>query len=166
MISISLIIATHKRLTKIQEPNGNFLSFGYTDSLLTSVTNEAGQTISFGYDNKGRLTSVTDALSAPNRTWTYSYDATDHLLQVTDPAGGKYQYAYLINGPMKSITDKNNNVVDIIYYGDATISEMIGCNRRISFSYDTTQKVSIATDYVPKAKPDVTSTLQLTELIG
>lgn len=148
--------AIHKRLTKIQEPNGNFLSFGYTDSLLTSVTNEAGQTISFGYDNKGRLTSVTDALSAPNRTWTYSYDATDHLLQVTDPAGGKYQYAYLINGPMKSITDKNNNVVDIIYYGDATISEIIGCNRRISFSYDTTQKVSIATDYVPEGENQVT----------
>ena len=148
--------ATHKRLTKMQEPNGNFLNFGYTDSLLTSVANEAGQTISFGYDNKGRLTSVIDALTTPNRTWTYTYDATDHLLQVTDPAGGKFQYAYLINGPMKSITDKNNNVVNIIYYGDATISELIGCNRRISFSYDTTQKVSIATDYVPEGENQVT----------
>src|SRR5690606_6684343 len=28
----------HRRLTRIEEPNGNFLQLGYTDSLITSVT--------------------------------------------------------------------------------------------------------------------------------
>ena len=52
--------STHKRLTKMQEPNGNVLNFGYTDSLVTGITNTAGQTISLSYTN-GKLASVTDA---------------------------------------------------------------------------------------------------------
>lgn len=148
--------ATHKRLTRIQEPNGNFINFNYADTLLTSLTNNAGQTISFAYDSKGRLITVTDAIAAPARSWSYSYDASNNLLQVTDPLGGKYNYNYLINGPVKSVTDKNSNVVDIIYYNDFTVSEMIGCNKRMSFSYDTAQKATVVTDYLESGTNQVT----------
>lgn len=148
--------ALHKRLTRIQEPNGNFINFNYADTLLTSLTNNAGQTISFAYDSKGRLITVTDAIAAPSRSWSYSYDASNNLLQVTDPLGGKYNYSYLINGPVKSVTDKNSNVVDIIYYNDFTVSEMIGCNKRMSFSYDTVQKATVVTDYLESGTNQVT----------
>ncbi len=148
--------ALHKRLTRIQEPNGNFINFNYADTLLTSLTNNAGQTISFAYDSKGRLITVTDAIVAPSRSWSYSYDASNNLLQVTDPLGGKYNYSYLINGPVKSVTDKNSNVVDIIYYNDFTVSEMIGCNKRMSFSYDTAQKATVVTDYLESGTNQVT----------
>ncbi|MBX9782098.1 MAG: T9SS type A sorting domain-containing protein [Chitinophagaceae bacterium] len=149
--------STHKRITRMQEPNGNFLSFGYTDSLLTSITNAAGQSISFSYDAKGRLASVTDAVASPTRSWTYTYDASDYLTQVTDALGGKYKYTYLINGPVKSVTDMNSNVVDVIYYNDFTVSEMIGCNKRLSFSYDTTQKTTLVTDYLQSGQNQVTT---------
>lgn len=148
--------SVHKRITRLQEPNGNFINFNYTDTLLTSLSNNAGQTISFTYDSKARLSTVTDAITSPTRFWTYSYDASNNLTQVTDPLGGKSKYTYIINGPVKSVTDKNNNVVDIIYYNDYTVSEMIGCNKRLSFSYDTAQKTTVVTDYLESGTNQVT----------
>lgn len=121
----------------MEEPNGNYINFNYTDTLLTSIVNGAGQTINFTYNLQGRLATVTDAIAAPSRTFTYSYDAAGNLKEVKDPLNGKYQYTYLVNGPMKSIMDKNNNKVDIIYFSDMSISELVGCNKRLSFSYDT-----------------------------
>ena len=42
--------AVHKRITKMQEPNGNTINFNYTDTLLTSLVNTAGQSITFTYN--------------------------------------------------------------------------------------------------------------------
>ena len=140
--------AVHRRITRMEEPNGNYINFSYTDSLLTGITNAAGQAINFTYNPQSRLASVIDAIAAPSRTFTYTYDAGGNLKEVKDPLNGKYQYTYLVNGPMKSIADKNNNKVDIIYFPDLTIRELIGCNKRLSFSYDTTIQTTIVTDHL------------------
>lgn len=140
--------ATHKRITKLQDANSNVISFNYTDTLLTSMVNSAGQTISFAYNISGNLTAVTDAITSPSRTYTYTYDGHGDLTQVTDPLGGKDKYTYLVNGPMKTLADKNSNTIDIIYYGDLMVSELIGCNKRMSFSYDTTTNITVVTDYL------------------
>jgi RHS repeat-associated protein len=140
--------AIHKKVTRMQEPNGNFINFNYTDSLLSSMTNNAGQSISFTYNPQGRLATVVDAIATPTRTFTYSYDGLGNLKEVKDPLNGKYQYTYLANGPMKSLADKNNNKVDIIYFPDLSTSELIGCNKRISFSYDTTSNTTVVTDHL------------------
>ncbi len=140
--------ATHKRITRMEEPNGNYISFSYTGELLTTMSNAASQTITFNYNPDGRLISVTDAVSTPARTFTYSYDAAGNLKEVKDPLNGKYQYTYLVNGPMKSLADRNNNKVDIIYFPDLTARELIGCNKRLSFSYDTTSQTTIVTDHL------------------
>jgi RHS repeat-associated protein len=139
--------ATHKKITRLEDPNGNFISFNYTDSLLTSMVNKAGQSISLTYNN-GLLISITDAVASPVRTYTFTYDANGNLKQVTDPLGGTNKYTYLVNGPMKTISDKNNNVVDIIYYSDFSTSEIIGCNKRISFSYNAVSLISVVTDHL------------------
>jgi len=138
----------HKQVTRMEEPNGNIINFNYTDTLLTSMVNGAGQTINFTYNTQGRLATVTDAIAAPSRTFTYTYDAAGNLKEVKDPLNGKYQYTYLINGPMKSIMDKNNNKVDIIYFSDFSISELVGCNKRLSFSYDTASQKTVVTDHL------------------
>ena len=140
--------AVHKRITKMEEPNGNYINFTYTDSLLTAMTNAAGQSISFTYNPQGRLASVVDAIAIPSRTFTYTYDAGGNLKEVKDPLNNKYQYTYLVNGPMKSLADKNNNKVDIIYFPDFTTRELIGCNKRLSFSYDTISKTTFVTDHL------------------
>lgn len=139
--------AIHKKITRVQEPNGNFINFNYTDSLLTTMVNAAGQTVSFTYNASGRLATVVDAVATPSRTYTYSYDAAGNLKEVTDPLGGKFSYTYLINGPMKTLADKNNNKIDIIYFPDFSARELIGCNKRISFSYDTGYNKTVVTDH-------------------
>ncbi len=140
--------AVHKRITRMEEPNGNYINFTYIDSLLTAINNAAGQSISFTYNPQGRLATVVDAIATPSRTFTYTYDAAGNLKEVKDPLNNKYQYTYLVNGPMKSLSDKNNNKVDIIYFPDRTIRELIGCNKRLSFSYDTSSKTTFVTDHL------------------
>ncbi|MEI9809563.1 MAG: hypothetical protein WDO16_17785 [Bacteroidota bacterium] len=107
--------STHKRITRIEDPNSNFINFTYTDTLLTSVTNAAGQSVSFTYTN-GKLTAATDAIATPVRSYTYTYDGGGNLTQVTDPLNNTTKYSYLVNGPMKTMTDKNNNKADIVYF--------------------------------------------------
>jgi len=34
------------------------------------------------------------------------------------------KYTYLINGPMKTLADENNNLVDIIYYPDLRLMNL------------------------------------------
>lgn len=148
--------AIHKKITRMEEPNGNFLNFSYTDSLLTTITNTAGQTITLAYNNKGNIQTITDALTSPTRVYSYTYDNVNNLKQVTDALGGTNKYTYLVNGPMKTISDKNNNTADIIYYGDYTVSEIVGCNKRQSFSYDTTLQVTTVTDYLQSGANQVT----------
>ncbi len=138
----------HRRITRIEEPNGNFLNFIYTDSLLTAMSNPAGQSISFTYNPQGRLATVVDAIAIPSRTFTYSYDGNGNLKEVKDPLNGKYQYSYLVNGPMKSLADRNNNKIDIIYFPDFSLRELVGCNKRMSFSYDTASRTTIVTDHL------------------
>lgn len=151
----------NKRITKMQDPNGNYINFNYSDTQLVSIINTAGQTINFTYNTTGRLATMTDATAAPFRTFTYLYDNAGNLKEVTNPLGGKHKYTYLVNGPMKTMTDKNNNVVDIIYRPDLSVSELIGCNKRISFSYDTTQKKTVVADYVASGNQVTTYTYQV-----
>ncbi len=148
--------ATHKKVTRIEEPNGNFLNFNYTDTLLTTITNTAGQSITLAYNGGGNLQTITDALTTPTRIYSYTYDNVNNLKEVTNPLNGKVKYTYLVNGPMKTMSDKNSNTVDIIYYGDYTVSEIVGCNKRQSFSYDTTLQVTTVTDYLQSGANQVT----------
>lgn len=148
--------ASHKKVTKIDEPNGNTLNFTYTDTILTGISNTAGQMINLAYNAQGNLQTITDAITVPARTITYQYDNAYNLKQVTDPLGSIIKYTYLVNGPMKSLSDKNNNVVDIIYYPDYSVSEIIGCNKRQSFTYDTTLNETTITDYLQNGQNQVT----------
>lgn len=58
---------------------------------------------------------------------------------------------------MKTLSDKNNNTLDIIYYPNLSTSELIRCNMRESFSYDTTSNRTTATDYVEGSTNQVTT---------
>lgn len=149
--------SSHKKITKMQEPNGNYLQFSYSNKRLVAVTSSVGQSISFTYDGTGRLSSMIDAIANPTRTFTYKYDAAGNLTEVKDPLNGTQKYTYLVNGPMKTIGDKNANIVDIIYNPDFSTRELIGCNKRLSFSYDTSQNKTIVTDHFESGTNQVTT---------
>lgn len=153
----------HRSITRMEEPNGNFINFSYTDTLLTALSNAAGQSITLTYNPQGKLATITDAIATPSRTWTYTYDAGGNLTEVKDPLNGKYKYSYLVNGPMKTIADKNNNTVDIIYFPDLSARELIGCNKRLSFSYDTATHSTSVTDHVQTGNQVTKYTYQTVE---
>ncbi len=147
--------ASHKRVTKISEPNGNFLDFHYTDTLLASISTSSGQTFSLQYAG-GKLAKLVDANTAILRYCSFLYDAAGNLAEVRDPLGGTMKYSYLVNGPLKTMEDKNRNVLNIVYYNDFSVSELVGCNKRISFSYDTASLTTYVTDHIEGGNNQVT----------
>ena len=73
-----------------------YITAGYTGSLLTSLTHSSGQTMQIGYNSAGRITSVTDPVG---RVTQYGYDANnEHLLTVTDFDGEVTTYTYSLGG--------------------------------------------------------------------
>ncbi len=58
--------ASHKKLTKIEDPNGNALTLSYTNGLLSGLDNPSGRSLDFTYTD-GHLTQITDLSISPNR---------------------------------------------------------------------------------------------------
>lgn len=145
-----------RKITKMQDPNGNYISFGYTNGAIVSVSNNAGQNFALAYSN-GLLQTLTDKMASPTRVYNYSYDGFNNLIKVVDPVGNSIQYSYLTNGPMSSMTDKNGNLVNILYFSDFSVSELITCNNRLSFSYDETSLTAVCTEYVPGGQNRLTT---------
>jgi len=81
-------------LNYVQDTNGNRITAGYTDGLLTSLTASSGQWIAIGYNSAGFISTVTDS---EGRTTTYSYDTSygdDELTSVTGFDGQTTSYTY------------------------------------------------------------------------
>jgi RHS repeat-associated protein len=146
--------STHKQLTKIQEPNGNSLVFGYTDSLISTISDGLGRSIQLIYTGP-YLTQVQDA-NGTLRNYFYQYDGYGNIKQVTDPLGNSIQYEYLINGPLSKIIDKNSNAVDIIYNPSFSVKEVISCNSRKSFTYSRATGTTNVVDYLENGQNQVT----------
>ncbi|HPS55883.1 MAG TPA: DUF6531 domain-containing protein, partial [Sedimentisphaerales bacterium] len=107
-------------IAKIEDKNGNNISFSYTPSYdsalnkdsykLTTITDDLGRDIDLTYNDAGLLSSVTDFM---NRTWNYVYDIPTHdLIRVERPdksnsgcisesgyPKGCIEYIYNINAP-------------------------------------------------------------------
>lgn len=109
-------------LTSMTQPDGNVPgatagSFTTTYSYdaineLTSQTDAAGGLTSYGYDDVGNLTTITNPVenATPGNTtaWaTYSYDLDHRVTAITDAAGFTTSQAFDLDGFITSKTDKN-----------------------------------------------------------
>jgi RHS repeat-associated protein len=80
-----------------QDTNGNRITAGYTNGLLTSLTHSSGQSLQIAYNGAGRVETITDPASG--RTTTYTYDATnEHLMTVTTFDQRTTTYTYDLGG--------------------------------------------------------------------
>ncbi len=82
-------------LQSIADKNGNVLTLAYTGHsvlLLSTVSDGAGKTLSFGYDSSHRITSVTDP-AGREATYAY-YGSANELEYATDPMGNRTFYGY------------------------------------------------------------------------
>jgi YD repeat-containing protein len=69
-------------------------------------TSPLTQITTYGYDNQGNLTSITDPLS---HVTTNAYDALNRLMQVTYPMSGVAQFGRNALDQLTSVTDPRNN---------------------------------------------------------
>ncbi len=69
-------------------------------------TSPATQVTSYGYDNQGNVTSITDPL---NRVTVNAYDALNRLKQLTDPANGVTGYGYDGLDQLVLVSDPRSN---------------------------------------------------------
>jgi YD repeat-containing protein len=70
-----------------------------TKGRLTLVS-QGARTASYTYDARGRVASITDALS---RTTEFTYDTADRLAAIKRPDGRQVGYSYDIGGDMLSL---------------------------------------------------------------
>jgi len=131
------------RLLSISNRAGLTQTLQYTQdpatliTLLSSVTDSFGHTLSFKYDSSGRLVGATD----PNGgSYTYAY-AGNNLNSVTYPDGNTRQYVYenqYFTTALSGIIDENGSrfaTWNYDSYGNAVSSEHAGGVEKYTFSF-------------------------------
>ncbi|NWF93671.1 MAG: hypothetical protein HXY46_12185, partial [Syntrophaceae bacterium] len=109
--------------TRLSIPGLYDTTFGYdTRGRLTSINTDIRQT-TFAYDTRGNLSSITDP---ENKTTTYSYDAVGRMTGILRPDGSYVNFTYDKNGNMTVLTNP------------LTINHGFGYNRvNLNSSYQT-----------------------------
>lgn len=138
---------TNCRLESITDRAGNVMSFSYDgSSRLSSVTDTLERTISLSYDGDGRITSVTDFDS---RTWGYAY-TSGRLTSVTSPgvtgftSGKVTTYGY-DGDKLDTLTDpKSQLVLDATWTsGKVTTLRYGASGENFTFSYDSSTQTTV-----------------------
>jgi RHS repeat-associated protein len=109
------------RLTVQEDRNGNRISYTYTSGRVTSIT-----------DTQGRVT-------------TLSYNASNKVSQIIDPAWRRTTFAYT-SGYLTSVTDADNKVTRFTYDGYGNLIKVCDPRgNRTLFSYDASRRVTSIT---------------------
>ncbi|WP_439484095.1 RHS repeat-associated core domain-containing protein [Cyclobacterium plantarum] len=106
----------HRKLTKIEEPNGNTISLSYEGGNLTNIQDATNRNIELKWEND-HLKELVDSNHDPNRIISYGYDGEHHLTSVTYPENHSRKYRYK-NGRLEDIVDENENVFNVYYSGE------------------------------------------------
>ena len=145
-----------ERLVKISDKY-NEMSIGYTDGVITTVTDGAGRCFDFAYDTDGYLVSIT----APDGT-KRTYDYTNRLLtSITNPDGTKVNLEYNERNRPQFVTLEKDEValyrVEYTFDGDRVIGvceyeaqgEEFVTGATSSYTYDTLANMTTVTSTVP-----------------
>jgi RHS repeat-associated protein len=98
------------QLATWHDPSGPTVTFTYTGSTLTSVSNGMGRTLTFTYTS-GRISNVADGTG---RSVNYTYDASNNLTVMQDPASKSTTFAYDLPGRMTKIFYPTNPTIAFV----------------------------------------------------
>ncbi len=132
------------RLKKISGPNGNTMTFSYTNGNLTGITDTAGRETTLVYNADGRITKLTDPSGS---SISYAYD-NGNLVSITDQAGKELRYSYGGRRNLTQITDKKGNVFSFAYDDQDRVSSTVGENGtyEMNLAYDEANNKTTVTD--------------------
>ena len=138
------------RLTKIDYPsnvagviNSTDVEFTYDQGTngkgnLTNINQGAGNSIVWGYDKRGNITSDTRNIGGKSFTTKYHYDKANNLLDITYPSSKKVVYARDAFGNITGVTHDGNNVASNITHQPfgPTNGYLLGNGLNVDFTYD------------------------------
>ena len=128
--------SNHKKLTKIEDPNGNNIILSYTDSLLTTIVGASGRVINLQWQS-GRLSKIFTAFE-PVRAIEFAYDDNGNPVRVSNPIGAYIEYTYNEVSMLTGLIDENGNSASIKYNNLTAAREITSCLSRINIVYDYT----------------------------
>ena len=102
------------RLQSRTDPNGVVATHGYDAygrAKAIAYSDGRTPTVSYGYDNADRRTSLADGTG----TTTSGYDPADNLTLVTPPAGGSVQYGYDNAKRLARVVHRDGKVFNVSY---------------------------------------------------
>jgi len=144
------------KLDYVADPNGNRITCGYSDDLLTSLTHSSGQYLQIAYNPAGRIQSITDQLG---RQTVLGYDgASEHLVSAQYYDGRTATYAYqspVGSAAAHALTEVANSCCTDRFFtydaqGRLSVTYLEGNAEAITFSYDSAGQVT-ATDALGNA---------------
>jgi len=128
----------HHYVTSIENTNGNQLQLTYTDSLLTTIIDASGRSVTLQYA-EGHLSSITDQNFPGGRSWDFQYTSGRQLECVANPFGDCVSYEYDEDGRMTAYLDERGNKLSIRYDDANRISLLQTCIRTTTFAYNEEQ---------------------------
>jgi RHS repeat-associated protein len=128
----------------------------YPNLALESITDPAGRSLTFSYNDSSLPNNITSIVDQALRFVTYSYDSNDNLTQVSLNPGPNFpndpvrtwNYGYTLNHLLVSTTDPNSNVSQVAY---SPIVSNIDSTNHINSISCTSDSFCIAVDNVGNA---------------
>lgn len=154
------------RVSKSVSAAGTATAFAYEETFgnLKTVTDAKSHAVTYGYDAKGRGTSVTfadgsaskleynsrgDVVKSTNRrgqTVTYAYDSKGRVTKKTWSNGRTFTYAYDAHGNVMTATDSETGTVTMQYDSADRLTKITyPAGRGFMFSYDSCGRLAVRT---------------------
>ena len=100
--------STSGQLSSVVDKNSNAVTFTYTGSDLTQITDTVGRNVNLTYDGNNRITQITDPTG---RTVQFAYDVNGNLVSSTDMNGKATNFTYDANHQLLTVVDPRGNTV-------------------------------------------------------
>jgi RHS repeat-associated protein len=140
-------VASHRKLTKVQDRNNNAITISYTDSLPSAITDAAGRSFSLTWDN-GKLKEIQNTCASPVRKIAYAYDTAGNPIKVMRPDSSIIKYYYDDNSRIIGFTDELGNNMSITYNGNGAVSKIVSCATTQLFTYSPQTRKTFVTEQV------------------
>jgi YD repeat-containing protein len=117
--------------------NGEKRLFAAATGVLTSIIDRNGNTTQLSYDASNRLTTITDPASR-HLTFTYVGPSSNLVSTVTSDVGITFSYAYDGQGRLTQVTKSDNTTISFVYDAQNRITAVKDSDGKIleSHTYD------------------------------
>jgi RHS repeat-associated protein len=132
------------QIASITLPDNRHVNYGYTNGLLTSVTDLRGGATVYSYDSNGRLTTIVDQNN--HTVLTNTYDGAGRVTQQVDALNHTRSYGWEANTQTATYTDARNNVWTHIYSNNALLQSKDPLGNTTTYGYASDLNTRQVTD--------------------